>query len=443
MFTNARQMTSRLTRCLKARQNVLKLTCRGLVSTAECSSLLLARDWISESLYNLEHGYFNTAASPVGQLPDPLPFQQLAGQQAYLQTLRLWYDQLQVSWLTPAEIFQPFYGHAVAAALLEKLPPKQPLDIIEVGGGSGRLARDVLDYLHDHHQEQYAHASYTSLEISPKLADVQQQKVLHDGKHRSCYQVAQHDASAPVAWGAVNEQPCVIILMEVLDNLPHDRVWRQSSEAVWQETWIQSSGPSHDHMQQKHAEVTKPVADPLVWACLEAAQLQPGHLSQSWLHSTLDWALGQVSPSGSGSGQTVWLPTSCLQLLQRICAARPNHVIIAADFDELPDVSVPGQGGPLVASTMNGQTLDHPSYLVPQGTADIFFPTDFQLLQSLHQLANQGRGSIQGQVMKTKAFMKQHADLTTTLTKSGYNPLLEDFSNTSFYIGSAGSCSEQ
>ena len=46
-------------------------------------------------------------------------------------------------------------------------------------------------------------------------------------------------------------------------------------------------------MQQKYAEVTKPLADPLVWACLEAAQLQPGHLSQSWLHSTLDWALGQ------------------------------------------------------------------------------------------------------------------------------------------------------
>ncbi len=48
----------------------------------------------------------------------------------------------------------------------------------------------------------------------------------------------------------------------------------------------------------------------------------------------------------------MWLPTSCLQLLQRICAARPNHVIIAADFDELPDVTVPGQGAPLVASTV-------------------------------------------------------------------------------------------
>lgn len=64
-----------------------------------------------------------------------------------------------------------------------------------------------------------------------------------------------------------------------------------------------------------------------------------------------------VSSSGSGSGQTMWLPTSCLQLLHRICAARPNHVIIAADFDELPDVTVPGQGSPLVASTVCLQHL--------------------------------------------------------------------------------------
>ena len=55
---------------------------------------------------------------------------------------------------------------------------------------------------------------------------------------------------------------------------------------------------------------------------------------------------------------------------------------------------------------MNGQTLDHPSYLVPQGTADIFFPTDFQLLQSLHQLANQGRGMYSSPVKPSKSSLK-------------------------------------
>ena len=47
-------------------------------------------------------------------------------------------------------------------------------------------------------------------------------------------------------------------------------------------------------------------------------------------------------------------------------------------------------------------------------------------------------GLVQGRVMKTKAFMEQHADLSSTCTNSGYNPLLEDFANTSFYLGYAG-----
>lgn len=46
----------------------------------------------------------------------------------------------------------------------------------------------------------------------------------------------------------------------------------------------------------------------------------------------------------------------------------------------------------------------------------------------------------QGQIMKTRVFMEKHADLNATRTQSGYNSLLEDFANTSFYLGSAGQC---
>lgn len=47
-------------------------------------------------------------------------------------------------------------------------------------------------------------------------------------------------------------------------------------------------------------------------------------------------------------------------------------------------------------------------------------------------------GEVQGQIMKTKDFMQRYGDVTATCTESGYNPLLEDFSNTSFYTGHAG-----
>ncbi|KAL3143873.1 hypothetical protein ABBQ32_003691 [Trebouxia sp. C0010 RCD-2024] len=404
-------------------------------STGLSARSVLARDWINESLYDPSHGYFNRPASPVGQLPDPVQFSQLSGQQAYLQHLRLWYDTLKVSWLTPAEIFQPHYGRAIATSITKKHPEKQPLNIIEVGGGSGRLAKDILDSLQQYWPSCYRHTSYTSLEISPHLASAQAEMVLRDCRHTACYKVLQQDAICSSLWDTVDQQPCVIILMELLDNLPHDKVWRHSPDSDWREIWIQAADPSQGLQRPK--EVLRPVSDPLIWACLAAAQdLQQDRPSTSWLHAMMDWVLSSVSPGGDASSQSLWLPTRCLHLLQRICRARPNHLLIAADFDELPDVALPGRGAPLVASTVDGHTTDHASYLVPQGTADIFFPTDFKLLHHLHHLAHQGE--TQGQIMKTRAFMEQHADLNATRTQSGYNPLLEDFANTSFYLGSTG-----
>ena len=70
---------------------------------------------------------------------------------------------------------------------------------------------------------RYQTASYTSVEISPHLASAQTEKVLRDGKHASSYQVVQQDATTCSLWDTVDQQPCVILLMEVLDNLPHDK----------------------------------------------------------------------------------------------------------------------------------------------------------------------------------------------------------------------------
>lgn len=42
--------------------------------------------------------------------------------------------------------------------------------------------------------------------------------------------------------------------------------------------------------------------------------------------------------------------------------------------------------------------------------------------------------------MPTPDFMLRHApDPSATRTRSGYNPLLQDYSNTAFFVGSSGS----
>lgn len=73
------------------------------------------------------------------------------------------------------------------------------------------------------------------------------------------------------------------------------RVWRQNPDSDWQETWVQNADPAKGLQTPK--EVMNPVTDPLVWACLAAAQdLQQDQPSSSWLHETMDWVLASGDP---------------------------------------------------------------------------------------------------------------------------------------------------
>jgi hypothetical protein len=52
-----------------------------------------------------------------------------------------------VAWITPSELFTPAYGAALGAFILQRHAEDaavQPLRIVEVGGGNGTLAKDIL-----------------------------------------------------------------------------------------------------------------------------------------------------------------------------------------------------------------------------------------------------------------------------------------------------------
>lgn len=67
----------------------------------------------------------------------------------------------QVSFLTPAELFTPWYGAILARHIFEHRKHNlgqdgAPLNIIEIGGGNGTLAKDILvrRSAHTHHASQ-------------------------------------------------------------------------------------------------------------------------------------------------------------------------------------------------------------------------------------------------------------------------------------------------
>ena len=103
----------------------------------------------------------------------------------------------------------------------------------------------------------------------------------------------------------------------------------------------------------------------------------------------------------------------------------------------LPD-TIDGLNAPVVATKTQdtgGEAHDFSSYLVPLGTADIFFPTDFDYIQHMYTKVT-GKDA---EVYTHRAFLEAYADASKCQTKDKkYNPLLDDYANMRFMITSSG-----
>ncbi|XP_071940712.1 uncharacterized protein [Coffea arabica] len=223
--------------------------------------------------------------------------------------------------------------------------------------------------------------------------------------------------------------------LKVLDNLPHDIIYSRDQFSPWMEVWVEKQAE-----RSELCELYKPVEDQLISSCMEILDLEKesdGRTSASLVRNV--WA--KVFPKP----RRCWLPTGCLKLLEVLHGALPKMSLIASDFSYLPDVTVPGERAPLVSSKRDGKSFDHKSYMDAKGDADIFFPTDFWLLERMdHHCSgwlkpDQDKSSKKGKkrrtlTLDTSSFMEEFGLPSKTRTKDGYNPLLDDFKNTKIYL---------
>uniref|UniRef100_A0A7I4ESK1 Protein arginine methyltransferase NDUFAF7 n=1 Tax=Physcomitrium patens TaxID=3218 RepID=A0A7I4ESK1_PHYPA len=388
---------------------------------------LLVRDYIHSALYEPHKGYFAAKSNAVGAIAEPIRFDRIPGRAAYNEYLSKLYKQHDIAWFTPVEVFQPWYGYAVAEYILRTMDPSAPLKIYEVGGGTGTCANNILTYFKLRAPNVYKSMTYTSVEISAALAKKQKARVETVISHRGHFMVNCGSASDARTWGTVNASPCYIIMFEVLDNLPHDLVYRETPKSPWLETWV-----VQDQTSKNYVEERRPLQDPLIKRCLDVTTAVSGTSS---LVASAKSSLSRLLHLAELS----WIPTGCLQLLETLHRMRPNMALITSDFSSLPDVTISGARAPIVASKENGETKDHSTYLEAMGNADIFFPTDFQLLERLDHysatlFAKTETSERISTVVTSAEFMEQCAQVDKTKTLDGFNPLLEDYSNTKFYI---------
>lgn len=398
---------------------------------------VLVRDFIWSALYDPNHGYFSHRSGSVGMLEESIKFNRLQGRKAYMKYLEGIYSQNDIAWFTPVELFKPWYAYGIAEAILRTADLSVPLKIYEIGGGSGTCAKGIMDYLMLNAPARvYNSMSYISVEISSSLAKKQMETVGAVRSHLSKFRVECHDAADKNAWGSIDQQPCWVVMLEVLDNLPHDLIYSENQASPWMEVWVEKQ-----HNRVALSELYKPLQDPLIKRCVEIIDLEKDHNTQGRAIAAARHIWSKVFPKP----RRCWLPTGCLKLLEVLHGALPKMSLIASDFSYLPDVRIPGERAPLVSTKKDGSSSDHSSYLDAKGDADIFFPTDFWLLERMDHFCSgwlkacEYKSSKQGRkrriiTLDTSSFMEEFGLPSKTRTKDGYNPLLDDFKNTKFYL---------
>lgn len=373
--------------------------------------------------------YSQPAHSVIGTIPRAINLSSLWGEWHWKWVYGNLYKSQQGQWLTPVELFRPYYSNCVANFVLQSIPSDAEavdgMDIVELGGGRGTNAALVMDHIMKTQPQIYDKVQYTILDSSPPLVELQRQTLAasnHGDKtrveHKDLLDVAEGRKPLISATTSSSGRCLVVLALEVLDNLPHDKVRIRPG----------------NHLEQAQVRST-----------------EDGSLREEFvpLSDRLLKEILQVTPSCYKRASVAWVPSVAYGLLLQLAKQQgaASTTIVIADFDWLPppdrlqtDISArdgalipPAAGEPLVTS-MEG--VDLRSYLTAPPMSDILFPTDFRMLAEFTRNAWNCRTRIIPDVAvhKQAQFLAKYGPEQVLRTKSwltGYSPLLQDFSNCS------------
>ena len=98
-----------------AASKVVKLKSKAS-QAIEATQNMILRDFIHDRLYAEPGGYFTKQQHQVGRLREPIKFSKLRGYYDYRQEMERVYPDN--AWVTPCELFKPYYGYTIANFML-------------------------------------------------------------------------------------------------------------------------------------------------------------------------------------------------------------------------------------------------------------------------------------------------------------------------------------
>lgn len=448
--------------------NAAKLNKR---STRPLSVKMLTGDFIDDSLYNVNYGYFSKEAV-IFQPDRPFDYNHLAGKDEFMQKWLEAYDKydeekaktaLQVIqrpnkktqgkttnsktdkktkdkserseehqivkpslqlWHTPTELFQPFYGEALARYILVtyKLDkfPYDDLIIYEAGAGNGTLMLNILDYLEKNDPEVYERTKYRIIEISSKLFNKQNSRL---ERHKDKVEVINKSI---LDWDTKVEEPCFFIALEVFDNLSHDVVRYDIDTKQPYQGYVvidehndfqEFYSPNLDDWTRDYLKLREEGDFPI-------DKLKGHPLNQFYPYMKIR---NMLNPLRNNLSDPEYIPTRLFKLFTILNEYFPKHKILASDFSHF-DMTIKGYNSPTVQTMYKDNMVNTDTYMVEQGYFDIMFPTNFNSINDLYKQVT-GKKS---HTCSHAEFLTEWAEIEKTKTKSGENPMLELYNNADF-----------
>lgn len=273
----------------------------------------------------------------------------------------------------------------------------------------------ILVYLKQNHPEIYSRVKYFLIDSSPTLHQIQK-KLLSGHDNVNIF----HQDLSKIATGesilSNEKNPTYIIALEVLDNLPHDKIKRCEHSGNFFQAEVTPVHQSLNMFDEKQEYEEKFVL-----------------LSDSLLKNVL-----KVFPNNYFTSNPKWVPSVAYGFFEKLLKHRPNSKLVIADFDRLPPPDLHDQppssrlaldsGGPLVTS----EGIDYPCYLSSPVASDILFPTDFQAMR--YFISKQLNSNfVHVDQMKQAQFLLRYGEKEVNKTRNvfGYTPLIYDFTNCS------------
>jgi hypothetical protein len=245
-----------------------------------------------------------------------------------------------------------------------------------------------------------------------------------------------------------------VIALELLDNLPHDKIGRcmATGDVLQAEVVPVSASMTDFDTTSDGAEVDDPDAARPLDTSIQYVEAF-ARMNDPLLTKVLSIDPSIYAPTIGPH----WVPTVALGMLLKLLECRPNSIVALADFDWLPPPDLrafssgarqrggtePAVGDPLVTD-MDGN--DHSCYLTepPSLRCDILFPTDFARMSNFvtrYLEGDMSERSSKGEdddgysatAMKQRDFLLRYGLDEVNKTKGyfGYSPLISDFGNCS------------